>query len=206
MQAAAPALTRGALWLQMSTVGAAANETLAEFAAAHDQILYDSPVQGSRQPAEQGQLTVLLSGPMQRPELVDQICAAIAARVVIVSTRVGDSSRLKLVLNSWVLTLANGVAESLAIAQGLGVDPAAFIDVVSGGPLDSPFFQAKAKAVLTADDVTTFSISNALKDALLVIEAAESVGVPTAMNNASRIRFEQAVAAGRGERDMVASA
>ena len=54
MMAALPGLHQGTMWLQLSTVGIEAINSLADFAAAHAMALYDSPVRGTRQPAEQG--------------------------------------------------------------------------------------------------------------------------------------------------------
>src|ERR1700722_11025623 len=51
------------IWLQMSSVGAAEADELARLAGAHGVAIVDAPVSGSTHPAEQGQLTVLASGP-----------------------------------------------------------------------------------------------------------------------------------------------
>src|SRR5690349_11168687 len=58
---AAPA--PGTLWLQTSTVGVKDVQTAADVAADLDLVLVDSPVLGTRQPAENGELVVLASGP-----------------------------------------------------------------------------------------------------------------------------------------------
>ena len=51
------------IWLQMSSVGAAEADRLVEVATAHGVTLFDAPVSGSTHPAEEGQLTILASGP-----------------------------------------------------------------------------------------------------------------------------------------------
>ena len=40
-----------------------------------------------------------------------------------VGDRVGEASRLKLVLNAWVLISTEGTAEVLSLAQAAGLDP-----------------------------------------------------------------------------------
>src|SRR4051794_12418122 len=52
----------GALWLQMSTIGIEGTERCAELAEENGLTLVDAPVVGTKQPAEQGKLTVLASG------------------------------------------------------------------------------------------------------------------------------------------------
>ncbi len=59
------ALAPGAIWAQMSTIGVAGIERVAALVQAErpDVMLLDAPVSGSRDPAEQGQLTIFASGP-----------------------------------------------------------------------------------------------------------------------------------------------
>jgi 3-hydroxyisobutyrate dehydrogenase len=118
---------------------------------------------------------------------------------------VNNTSRLKLALNSWVFALTHGVAESLAIAKGLGVDPALVVDVVKGGPMDSAFFQSKAALILADDYTVSFSIENALKDAQLVMEAVELVNLTADVAAAGLQRFRRAFEAGHHDKDMAAS-
>jgi len=187
-------------------VGVNAIEELAGFAKQHGLRLYDAPVQGSRQPAEQGQLVVIASGPAEDRDTVQPVFEAIGKRTVWVSDQIGAASRLKLALNSWVFALTHGAAESLAIAKGLGVDPALVADIVKGGPLDSAFFQSKAASILADDYTASFSIANAFKDAQLVMEAVEQAGLTADVAAAGLQRFRRAIEAGHQDKDMAASA
>lgn len=205
LQATAPALSKGAAWVQLSTVGIDANEELAALARRHGLAFYDAPVQGTRQPAEQGQLVILASGPLEGRAVVQPVFDAIGKRTLWVSEQAGDSSRLKLALNSWAFALTHGIAESLAIAKGLGVDPALVVDVVKGGPMDSGYFQLKAAAILAGDYTTSFSVANAVKDSQLVVDAARNAGVQVDTAVAGLERFRRARDAGHGDKDMAAS-
>ena len=60
---AAPGLAGGTLWLQTSTVGVDGARRLAALGDDHGLVFVDSPVLGTKQPAEQGQLVVLAAGP-----------------------------------------------------------------------------------------------------------------------------------------------
>ena len=205
MRAAAPALVKGAAWLQLSTVGIAGIDILAALAKQHGLVFYDAPVQGTRQPAELAQLIVLASGPIEQRPAVQPVFDAIGKRTLWVSEKIGAGSRLKLALNNWAFALTHGLAESLALAKGLGVDPGAVVDVVTGGPMDSGYFQAKAAAMLKEDYAASFSISNAVKDARLVVDAATQAGVQVDAAQGGLRRFERAWDAGHGDKDMAAS-
>lgn len=205
MRAALPGLAKGTVWIQASTVGVAASEQLAAFADEHGLAFYDAPVQGTKGPAEQGQLVIIASGAQAHRAEIQPVFDAIGKRTLWVAEEPGVSSKLKLALNSWVLALTHGVAESLSIAKGLGVDPALVVDVVKGGPLDNLYFQLKSAAIMADDYATTFSVANAAKDAELVVQAARDAGIKVDTVEAGLERFQRALQAGHGDKDMAAS-
>ena len=61
------------LWLQMSSVGATEADRLVEVAEAHAVTLVDAPVSGSTHPAEEGELTILASGPDSARESAEPV-------------------------------------------------------------------------------------------------------------------------------------
>ncbi|GAA1758734.1 MULTISPECIES: NAD(P)-dependent oxidoreductase [Streptomonospora] len=194
---------RGAVWAQTTTVGTAATDRLAAQAAKLELEFLDAPVLGTRAPAEQGALTVLAAGPERARRRAAPVFDAVGSRTV-EAGRVGHASRLKLVVNSWVLALNSATGEAVALAEGLGVDPRAFLDLVSGGPLDNGYLHAKAEAVLAGDYTPSFSVANAAKDARLVREAAENAGLRADLAAASENRLLRAAESGHGDEDMAA--
>ena len=199
---AAPA--RGTVWLQQATVGVAGCERLSAVADELGLVYVDAPVLGTRGPAEAGQLTVLASGPDETREMVGPVLDAIGAKTLWLGPA-GAGSRLKLVVNSWVLTVVEGVAESLVLARALGLDPQQFLDVVEGGGLDAPYVQLKGAAMLAGELDAQFPLWGAAKDARLIEEAAADVDVDLAIISAARRHFERAVADGHGALDMAAT-
>lgn len=205
MTAALPGLHEGTIWLQLSTVGGEVIDKIASFAVENGIVLYDSPVQGTRQPAEQGKLTILASGPDVGRNTAQSVFDAIGQRTIWISDKPGASSRLKLALNAFVFALTHGTAETLAIAEALGIDPALVIKAITGGPLDSGYFQGKAAAILKGDYATSFSVENGVKDTRLVMEALAGTGIRADLVEAGLARFQRVVAAGHGGKDIAAS-
>ena len=205
MAAALPGMSKGVIWLQLSTVGAEAIDNLASFAAENSFSFYDAPVQGARQPAEQGKLVILASGPEDKRQIAQSVFDAIGQRTLWVSDTAGASSRLKLALNAYVFALTHGTAETLAIARALGVDPALVIKALTDGPLDSGYFQGKGAAMLRGDFATSFSVENGVKDARLVVEALKGTGLRADLAEAGLVRFQRAAEAGHGDKDIAAS-
>lgn len=208
MREAAPALRRGAAWVQSTTAGLDAVPELAAFAREHGLVFYDAPVLGTRRPAEAGQLIVLAAGPAEGREKVTPVFDAVGARTVWTGEdgAAAGGTRLKLVANSWVIAASAATGETLALAKALGVDPATFFDVIAGGPLDMGYLHAKASLVL--DDALTppqFAVATAEKDARLIVAAGERHGVRLDVAAASAERLARAAAQGHAGEDMVAA-
>lgn len=191
-----------AVWLQTSTVGLDGVRRLAEVARDHHIDLLDAPVLGTREPAEKGALTVLVGGDEALRERVAPVLEAIGAATLWVGSDLGDGHRLKLVANSWVLSLVTATGQAVSLAEGLGIDPALFFDAISGGPLDAAYAQMKGTAMVAREFPASFGADGALKDAGLIAAAMESVGVDSSLMEAIRGRFSAAVDAGHARDDM----
>lgn len=201
MADALPAMTKSAVWVQTSTVGLEGTADLAALAAEHGIAYVDAPVLGTRQPAENGQLTVLAAGPESVRETIAPVLDAISAKVVWTGEEPGGGHRLKLVANAWVLSITAATAQSVALAEGLGLDPKQFLALIEGGPLDAGYAQLKGKAMLSGDFTPAFALSGATKDAGLIRAAAAGAGVSTELVAALEKLF---AAAGDQDDDMAA--
>ncbi|WP_306210449.1 NAD(P)-dependent oxidoreductase [Actinoplanes sp. RD1] len=202
--AALPSLKPGAVWVQSSTVGVEGAARLAALAADAGVAFLDAPVLGTKQPAENGQLVVLASGPSALRDKVAPVFDAIGARTQWVSEEPGDASKLKLVANAWIGVVVNGVAQSVAMARGLGLDPAQFLEAVAGGAVDSPYVQAKGKAMIAGDFAPAFALDGVGKDQRLIADAMRAAGTDTTLVEAVIDRVGAASAAGHGGEDMSA--
>ncbi|UBU10606.1 NAD(P)-dependent oxidoreductase [Nonomuraea gerenzanensis] len=202
--AAAPGLRDGQVWAQMSTVGVPAAEHLASLAAEHGLTYVDAPVQGTRQPAEQGKLVILASGPASAREVLEPVFGALGQRTLWLGDA-GAGTRLKMATVSYGISLTAVVAEALSLARGLGLDPDLVRQVITGGPMDNAYFQAKSAAILSGDFTPSFTVRNAEKDTRLIREAGEGVGVRLDVVAAAGERFRRAVAQGHGDEDMAAT-
>ena len=101
-----------------------------------------------------------------------------------------------------MLAVTAATGETISLAQGLGVDPQAFLDAISGGPLDLPYLQAKAAAILGDDFTPNFTVDNAAKDAGLIVAAAEDAGLTLDVAQAVGARLRRASERGHGGDDM----
>src|SRR5438445_13773 len=119
------AMADGALWIQTSTVGVEATERLAELAEQRGITFVDAPVLGTKKPAEDGQLVMLASGPEEARTRCDPVFNAIARDQVWLG-EAGAGTRLKLVVNSWILCTIENLAETFVLCKTFGLDPRRF--------------------------------------------------------------------------------
>lgn len=198
------ALADDALWLQMSTVGIAATEALAALAEERSLAFVDAPVLGTKAPAEKGALTVLASGPDDVHERCAPVFDAVGAKTTWLG-EAGTATRAKLVLNHWVLALTESVAETVALAEALDIDPQLYLDMIEGGPLDSGYAQMKGAAIISRSFDPSFTLSLARKDAGLVLEAAQRHEHEAALAEVIDRQMARAIEAGHGDQDMAAT-
>ncbi len=198
------AMGADALWIQMSTVGIPGTEALAALAQERDVPFVDAPVLGTKKPAEEGALQVLASGPDDQHERCAPFFDAVGASTQWLG-EAGAGSRTKLVLNSWLLSLTEAVAQTVAFAESLDVDPRVFLQTIAGGPLDVAYAQMKGGAMIERSFDPSFALAMALKDAGLVLEAAERHDQPMPLVGVVRDQMSKAVDAGHGDEDMAAT-
>lgn len=179
-----------ALWVQMSTIGQAATKRCAELANRHGVGFVDAPVLGTRQPAEEGKLVVLESGPEEARMRTQPIFDAIGQRTIRAG-EAGAGSRLKLVTNSWVLAIVEAAAETVSLAEGFDLDPDLFFKAVEGGTLDLPYLRIKGQAIMQRNFTPAFRLELAAKDADLVQQAAAAHGLDLPLIEAIARRFAE---------------
>jgi len=200
---AAPA--PGTVWLQCATVGIEGADRTIDVAAELGLVLVDAPVQGTKKPAEDGALVVMASGPQEVRDGLTPVLDAIARKVLWLGPA-GAGSRLKLACNAWVFMLTAGVAQSVALARGLGVDPQNFLEVIDGGPLGAPYALVKGRNAIAGEYPVSFALSGAMKDNRLIRSALASAGLSDRLTAAVLETMEEA--AGRvddgGRVDMIA--
>lgn len=199
------ALGSQAAWLQMSTIGIEGFERCEELAERCGTTLVDAPVLGTRAPADGGELVILASGPDDVLEAATLVFEAIGSRTLKLGAA-GAGTRCKLVINNWLLGVTAVLAESISLAEALGLDPRHLFDAIEDGPLDLPYARLKGKAMMSRSfDDAAFRLSLSRKDAELVLAAALQENLPTPVLRSVAERLHSAERAGHGDEDMAAT-
>jgi len=195
------ALAPGAIWVQMSTIGVAGIQQVEALVETErpDVVLIDAPVSGSKEPAEQGRLTIFASGSDVVRSRLEPLFEALGQRTIWVGP-VGAGSRLKLVANAWLALAAEAVNTSVALARRLGLETEIVVNALGGGPLVSPWQAAKLERIAQGDFSAQFALSLALKDVHLALEVAGEDGFRTLACLADE--WQEVVDLGFGDSDL----
>jgi 3-hydroxyisobutyrate dehydrogenase len=203
---AADAFGPDTVWVQSATLGPAGVARIGELAGEHGIAVVDVPVLGTRAPAEQGTLTVLVSGEPALVSRVRPVLDAIGARTIVAGDRLGQASALKLACNSYIAALTAAIGQSLQLARAIGVEPSLVLEAFDGAAADSPYLQLKGRQVLAGEHPTSFAVDGVVKDVGLMLDAARDAGFPDSLLQAVHDVFAEASAAGHGGEDMAAVA
>ena len=198
------AFADGCVWAQMGTIGVEATLGFRDrLAAVRPGVTFvDAPVSGSKGPAEQGQLLILAAGPETAASPLRPVFDAIGRKTVWLG-QVGQGSIVKLVVNAYLSILIEGVAETMELADRLGIGHQQLADVIEGGPLDAPLAGAKLHKMDRGDYAPEFPLEWALKDVDLAISAAGGEAPP--LLAALSGQWHTAVGAGHGRQDISAA-
>jgi 3-hydroxyisobutyrate dehydrogenase-like beta-hydroxyacid dehydrogenase len=132
-----------------------------------------------------------------------EIWPVIAARHVRVGPA-GAGQRAKLATNLVLGLNRAALAEGIAFAEALGLDPAAFVELVRITPAYSRAVDIKGARMLGRDYAPESRIAQHRKDVGLMLAAAEAAKLPLPLTAAHAALLDAAVAAGDGDLDNAA--
>jgi len=200
--AALEQLRPGALVVEMSTIGAEAARRLHARCAERGVAFADAPVSGATPLAERGELTAMVGAEEQDIPRLRQVLAPMT-RAVHHLGGPGSGAAMKVALNTMLAVTNVAIAETLALAEAGGIEPAAAYEVIADSAVASPYVSYKREAFLQPDDAQlTFSCRDVLKDLGLAADAAASAGVTLPQTEAARELYAQATDDGLGDRDL----
>ena len=190
-------LAPGTALVDMSTVGPDAVRAVADRLPEGVDML-DAPVLGSVPQASDGTLKLFVGGSDEvfarwRPVLQELGRPRHLGAL-------GAGASMKLVANSCLGALMTALAEALTLADALGLDQGAVLDVLSESPIGATT-KSKRGRVESGEYPPNFTLELAAKDLRLVTEAAERLGVEAKVAAGARAHFEAAHERGFGDLD-----
>jgi 3-hydroxyisobutyrate dehydrogenase len=185
-----------------STSPAYAEALAADVAACGGRFL-EAPVSGSRVPAENGQLVVMLGGDEELANAVAPLLAPMC-RGALYCGGPGSGLRMKLAVNLYLTTTMAALAEATHFASLGGLDLAAFEEAIGLGQTASDLTRVKLPKLVSRDFTPQAAASDAYTNTRLVLDEAAAVGAATPLLAQASGLFAEAVALGAGRDDMSA--
>jgi 3-hydroxyisobutyrate dehydrogenase len=194
---------RGRTIVHMGTTQPEYSLGLARDVAAAGGCYVESPVSGSRGPAETGDLVAMVAG---TPEAVERVRPLLApmCRDSFLCGAVPNALLTKLAINTFLITMVTGLAEAYHLAERFGLDLDTFVAVHDAGPMASRVSTRKAAKLRAGDFLAEAGLADVFKNNRLVVEAARRRGIPAPLMDVCHDLYRDVVEAGLGDQDMAA--
>jgi len=196
-------LAPGAIHLAMGTYGVSTIRSLAAAHAEAKQILVAAPVLGRPDLAASGQLGVVPAGPAESVERCMPLFQVMGRRTFIAGTAPEAATAIKLANNGVLGAAMIAMAEAFSLIRKYNVAPQVLYEVMTEGLFaGAPAYVGYGKTMVeeTYDRVGS-PVTVGLKDANLILAAADIARVPMPSLNVYRDRLLGAIAHGDGDRD-----
>ncbi len=193
-------LRPGSVLIDMSTVSPMTSRTLAGAVTTKQAEFLDAPVVGSKGPATDGTLVILVGGLPSTLERCRGLLLAMG-KTIVYAGGVGMGAVLKLATNLMLAHLAAGFSEALLLVQRAGLDPKRYLEVLEASTFRSPWYHTKGVGMSKRDFVTHFALKHMRKDLRLMGELAAEVNTTLPITQAIERLFDRAEASGKGELD-----
>ena len=187
--------------LLCSTIAAHDTERFHARLATHAINLIDAPISGGPARAADGSMSMMLAGDATVLERLDPLLHDLAAKRFVISAKVGDAARTKLVNNLLAGINLVAAAEAMALGAQLGLDRQALFDVINASSGASWIGQDRMARALVNDFEPRARAVILTKDVGLAVQMADAAGIETPLGDAALSVFKATLAEGLGEQD-----
>ena len=187
----------------LSTVSPTASARVAALADEASVDYLRSPVSGNPTVVRAGNLSLIVSGPREALERVEEVLLAIGPSIHYVGD--GEQARVvKLAINLMIAGLAELMSEALVVGEAAGVSREALLEVMGSSAAGAPFVNYKTEPLLRDDFSATFTTALMEKDIDLVLDVAGRADVDLPLGRHLKELLHAAVEAGYADDDFMA--
>jgi 3-hydroxyisobutyrate dehydrogenase-like beta-hydroxyacid dehydrogenase len=160
----------------------------------------ETPVSGTSAQVARGEGVGLIGGDSTIVAEIEPVLRALFPTYFLIG-KVGDGGRAKLAVNLILGLNRLALAEGLAFAERLGLDPAAFLEVARGSAAYSQIMDVKGDRMVRRAFEPEGRAKQTLKDAKLMLEQARTVGQELPLLKVHAEVLEACLRAGEGDLD-----
>lgn len=201
-EGAASAFQGGNALINMSTLSPDHTAGLAKKCYAAGVVFLDCPVSGSKAAAEAAQLVILAGAEKAALERYAPVLRAMGKEIVHAGLPPAGTA-LKLCVNLIVAQLTTALAESAALAQAQGLDPALIFETLAHNPaLNCGYFSLKKDNILKREFPPAFPLRHMLKDARFMLAEAAKKRLELPVTAAVERLMTKSYNSGYGDKDL----
>lgn len=160
----------------------------------------DAPISGSSEQTLRGEATVMIGGDPDAYTACADLWPVLGAHAHYCGP-LGSASRMKLVTNLVLGLNRAALAEGLAFAKAIGIDPAAALGVLRGSAAQSRVMEVKGKKMLEGDYSPQARLSQHRKDVEIIQREAQTAGLDLPLSTLHLDLLRQAETEGLGALD-----
>ncbi len=194
-------LAPGSTVMLCPTIAPQAVEACAARLAARGIQTIDAPMSGGPQRAREGTMSLMVACADEVFDRWHGLLRKLSSRLFRIGTRPGDGARTKLVNNLLAAINLAGAAEALALAQQLGLDPAATLAVIEASSGQSWIGSDRLRRALAADPSVHAHMALLAKDSRLALDMAADAGLGPRLGATAAALFAEACAGGLADQD-----
>ena len=200
-QGAVSALRPGQTVLLCPTIAPQDSEILAAELTRFGVASIDAPMSGGPARARDGSMSLMLAAPAPLLERHAVLLQALSNQRFVISERVGDGARTKLVNNLLAGINLVGAAEVMALAERLGLDLSTTLDVIERSSGQSWIASDRMRRAMVGDFAPRAHMTLLEKDTRLAVQAAQAAGFAGPLGASAAQVFAHAHAAGLADQD-----
>jgi 3-hydroxyisobutyrate dehydrogenase-like beta-hydroxyacid dehydrogenase len=200
----ASGLGRGAIHLAMSTISTVTASELAREHASHGQGYVAAPVFGNPDAAKARELFIVAAGAAADVARCQPLFDRLGQRTFVVGADPWHANLVKLLGNMMTATTLEVLGEAVALLRKRGLDPGAFIDIMTGTMFGGRVHRIYGGRIVAQHYAPGFAMPLAFKDVRLALAEAENAGVPMPSVGVVRDRMLTGIAHGHADLDWTA--
>ena len=188
----------GKLFVDMSTISQSLSVEVGQKIQLKGGQMIDAPVAGSTQPAAEGTLIIMVGGEQQSFQRARPYLEKMGKLTKYIGVA-GQGLGTKISVNYFLSILYEGLAETMLLADKLGVEKQSLLEIINQSASGSGATKVKTPLLLNDDFRPAFALNLMLKDILLA--NAEWDGLP--VGNTTLDTYQKAADKGFGDQDVI---
>lgn len=194
-------MPRSAIHLNMASVSLALASALATTHRQSGSDYVSAPVFGRPHAAAAGELDIIAAGSERAVAQCVPLFEALGRRWFNVGTEPHRANIVKIARNFLLGTIIESLGEAFALVQKSGVDPSAFLDIITSTSMNAPAYKSYGRLMLDRPAQPTFTLKLGMKDVELALRAGRETGVPMPLAELLIDQHAAAIERGYGDRE-----